>query len=133
MVSHIPLGHLTEEGRWKVVYCMQELNDAKAVARRLNTSKITVLKWWKVYKKHGTVNVSRNRSGKLGRPIKWNGGVNADLKKLLETHDVCFTSEIQQLGWKRLSNVPTRTLNYILRHNLGTSIKKKIFIYIFKQ
>jgi len=125
MVRHLQRGLLTHESKWKIVMLMKEHGNPNKVAESIPCQVRTVLKWWSVYKQCGSVDVTRNRWGKMGRPIKWSTGVLTDLKKLLESKDVCYASEIKALRWKRIEKVPTRSLNRLLVEKLGAAIKKK--------
>ena len=112
MVAHLGRGQMTDEGKWKIIILMQEHGNPNAVAPRIPCDVRTMKKWWRVYQKHGTCFVPRNRSGKMGAPKKWDSSVKSFPKSTMATEDVCFASEICRPAL--LGKVPIRTINRIL-------------------
>ena len=128
MGAHKRNGHLTEEGKWSIIHLMKDprmQENPCAVAKTLDINKKAVEKWWKVYLEYGTVMVPRNRSGKMGQPKKWNRDVNRSLKRIVETKDLCYATDIKKCSRTVLKDVPIRTVNHLLTEILGCSIKKK--------
>ena len=74
---YIGRGQMTYEGKWKIILViqMQKHGNPNTVAPQILCDVRTVKKWWRVYEKHDTCSVPRNRSGKMGAQKKWDSSV----------------------------------------------------------
>jgi len=128
MGAHKRRGHLTDEGKWKIIHLMKDPHfkcNPCGVARELGLKKNCVDKWWNVYLEHGTVIVPRNLSGNMGRPKKWKTDVKRSMKRIVEKKDVCYAIDIKNCSRTVLVDVPIRSVNRLLKEVLGCSIKNK--------
>jgi len=115
-------GHLTEQGRWAIVFHHLEGKTPDQIAVMLNVQPETVKKWVSVYEATSGVVTSKKQRGPK---TKWDARTVQSIKRALVKYSLVSASEVREKTPVATKNLSDRTLSRIMTGPMGTKVKSK--------